>query len=107
MALTLQSALILQAIENGYVFGFDIMRITELPSGTVYPALRRLERQGLIASRWAGGDEAHADARPARKYFKLAPRGTRQLADCRQQEKFIGRALSAVPLKAATEGATP
>ena len=36
-------ALTLQAIENGYGYGFDIMAVTGLASGTVYPALRRLE----------------------------------------------------------------
>ena len=36
-------ALILQALDNGYYYGFDIMDVTGLPSGTVYPALRRME----------------------------------------------------------------
>ena len=34
---------VLQALAQGYRFGFDIMDVTRLPSGTVYPALRRLE----------------------------------------------------------------
>ena len=38
------SALILQTIRSGYVYGFDIMDVTGLPSGTIYPALRRLEK---------------------------------------------------------------
>ena len=42
------SALILQTISQGYCYGFDIMDVTGLPSGTVYPALRRLERERLI-----------------------------------------------------------
>src|SRR5438132_628697 len=33
------SALILQTISHGYRYGFDIMDVTGLPSGTVYPAL--------------------------------------------------------------------
>ena len=36
-------AVILRALDNGYQYGFDIMDATGLPSGTVYPALRRLE----------------------------------------------------------------
>ena len=39
------AALILQTISQGYCYGFDIMDVTGLPSGTVYPALRRLERE--------------------------------------------------------------
>jgi DNA-binding PadR family transcriptional regulator len=35
-------ALILQVVEHGYRYGFDIMTVTGLASGTVYPALRRL-----------------------------------------------------------------
>ena len=46
------AAVILQALANGYQYGFDIMDITGLPSGTVYPALRRLEQTGLIDSKW-------------------------------------------------------
>ena len=38
------AAMILQAIDAGLVYGFSIMEITGLPSGTVYPAMRRLER---------------------------------------------------------------
>jgi len=45
------SALILQTISQGYRYGFDIMDVTGLPSGTVYPALRRLERDQLIQSK--------------------------------------------------------
>ena len=41
--LSITVAVILQALENGYQYGFDIMDVTGLPSGTVYPALRRLE----------------------------------------------------------------
>ena len=38
---------VLQAVANGHGHGFDIMAITGLPSGTVYPSLRRLEGAGL------------------------------------------------------------
>ena len=33
------AAAILQALANGYQYGFDVMDVTGLPSGTVYPAL--------------------------------------------------------------------
>ena len=36
---------ILQTLHAGYVYGFSVMEMTGLPSGTVYPALRRLERR--------------------------------------------------------------
>jgi len=34
------------------VYGFSVMEMTGLPSGTVYPAMRRLERDELIRSHW-------------------------------------------------------
>ena len=60
-SLSLSAAAILQAIDHGYGYGFDIMDATGLPSGTVYPALRRMEAAGLIASRWEVG-RRRADA---------------------------------------------
>jgi PadR family transcriptional regulator PadR len=38
------AAMILQAIHAGHIYGFSVMEVTGLPSGTVYPAMRRLER---------------------------------------------------------------
>ena len=59
------AAMILQAIHAGYVYGFSVMETTGLPSGTVYPAMRRLERDGLIRSQWERQSIADADQRPA------------------------------------------
>ena len=42
------AAMILQTIHAGQIYGFSVMAATGLPSGTVYPAMRRLERDGLI-----------------------------------------------------------
>jgi len=67
------SALILQTIYLGYCYGFDIMDVTGLPSGTVYPALRRLESEELIQSKWES--EKMAQQRPPRKYYKLTRLG--------------------------------
>jgi PadR family transcriptional regulator PadR len=72
------SALILQTISQGYSYGFDIMDVTGLPSGTVYPALRRLERDELIQSKWEG--ETLAQERPPRKYYRLTRLGNGALA---------------------------
>jgi len=41
------AAVILQALANGYQYGFDIMDITGLPSGTVYPRSGRLRGDRL------------------------------------------------------------
>src|SRR5260370_17456690 len=58
--LTHITALILKAIDSGFVYGFSIMEMTGLPSGTIYPAIRRMEEDQLLRSRWA----RHAIATP-------------------------------------------
>ncbi|HKF22568.1 MAG TPA: helix-turn-helix transcriptional regulator [Candidatus Angelobacter sp.] len=69
------SALILQTIGSGYVYGFDIMEITGLPSGTIYPALRRLERDALIHGNWENKRSAFGQERPRRRYYRLTREG--------------------------------
>jgi PadR family transcriptional regulator, regulatory protein PadR len=69
------AALILRALSAGYVYGFSVMEVTGLPSGTVYPAVRRLERDGLIRSHWEQDAVATAEQRPPRKYYKLTKAG--------------------------------
>lgn len=69
------AALILKALTLGYRFGLEVMEITGLPSGTVYPALRRLERDLLVESRWESEAEATEKERPARRYYKVTQYG--------------------------------
>src|SRR5271168_2383129 len=69
------AALVLQAIHAGNIYGFSVMETTGLPSGTVYPAMRRLERDELIVSRWERQSIADAEQRPLRKYYKLTRAG--------------------------------
>jgi DNA-binding PadR family transcriptional regulator len=71
---------VLQAIANGYQYGFDVIDQTGLPSGTVYPALSRLERDGFVKSAWEDEQQAHADGRPARRYYRLTAPGVKALA---------------------------
>ena len=58
LRITFSTAVVLQAIGHGYRHGFDIMDASGLPDGTVYPALRRLERGGLVTSEWEDKTEA-------------------------------------------------
>jgi PadR family transcriptional regulator PadR len=69
------AAMILKAIDAGYIYGFGVMEVTGLPSGTVYPAMRRLERDDLIKSRWEKQSIADAEQRPLRKYYGLTASG--------------------------------
>ena len=71
---------VLQAIADGFQYGFDIIDQTQLPSGTIYPALGRLERDGFVKSAWENEQAAHADGRPARRYYKLTAPGVKALS---------------------------
>jgi PadR family transcriptional regulator len=89
------AAIILQAIEAGHLYGFGVMEATGLPSGTVYPALRRLERQELIRSQWESQAAADAGQRPARKYYKITPSGKMTLAASRKRYPLLVRLFPA------------
>lgn len=87
--LSYSAAVILQALGNGYQYGFDIMDITGLPSGTVYPALRRLEATGLIDSKWEKPGIAQREQRPPRKYYELTPDGKLALAEALKRYRLL------------------
>jgi PadR family transcriptional regulator, regulatory protein PadR len=77
--LSVTAVSVLQAIANGTEYGFDIIDRTGLPSGTVYPALSRLERDGYLRSAWEDERRAHRDGRPARRYYRITAPGVKAL----------------------------
>ena len=86
-------AIILKALSLGYQFGFDIMEVTGLPSGTVYPALRRLERDGLVSSNWEAEEEATKEQRPARRYYTLTRQGMEAEATATRRYPLLSRLI--------------
>lgn len=95
------AALILQAIHAGYVYGFSVMEMTGLPSGTVYPAMRRLERDELIRSQWEKQSIADAEQRPARKYYKLTAAGKNTLLASQKRYRLLSKLLEPAEVKQA------
>ena len=93
-ALSYTGLFVLQALARGHRFGFDIMEVTGLPSGTVYPALRRLEAWELVRSDWESGREARQSGRPRRRYYELTAAGRRRLVDA---EARVPGARAALP----------
>jgi PadR family transcriptional regulator, regulatory protein PadR len=87
--LTHSSAVILQAVANGYRYGFDIIDMTGLPGGTVYQALRRLEDTGCLISKWEKHRIAQEEARPPRKYYELTRAGQDALADAVKRYRLL------------------
>jgi len=96
-------ALLLAALEDGPKHGYAVMETLrestggrlDLPTGTIYPALHRLEAAGLIAGSWSvvGGRR--------RRGYALTADGERALsgrrADWRDFAAVIGAALAGRP----------
>lgn len=95
--------LVLRAIQLEPMHGWGITerleqlseRVLQLGQGTLYPALYRLERQGLIDSEW----RVTANNRRAR-YYSLTAAGRRQLKSELVSWERLSRAINLV-LKAA------
>lgn len=90
-ALSYTGLFVLQALDRGYRFGFDVMEATGLPSGTVYPALRRLESQGLVESDWEDDQRARKEGRPRRRYYRCTPAGRRKLKEAEARYRALGK----------------
>ena len=92
--------MILQAIANGYLYGFDIIDITGMPGGTVYPALRRLDEAGYLTSEWEKPSIAQSEPRPPRKYYELTRAGREALADAIKRYRLAGPGAAAAKARA-------
>ena len=90
--LTYSTAVILQAVANGYLYGFDIIDITGVPGGTVYPALRRLEESGHLTSKWEKQSISQSEPRPQRKYYELTRAGREALAEAVKRYRLLAEA---------------
>jgi PadR family transcriptional regulator, regulatory protein PadR len=55
-------------------YGYDLMKAAELPSGTLYPMLARLETQKLVVSAW---EAPRQDGERPRRYYRLTGEGIR------------------------------
>jgi transcriptional regulator len=90
--------LILKAISLGPLHGYGVLlRIQQISGdalqiqqGSLYPALYRLEHQGLVGSRW-GESENHRKAR----YYRLTATGQRRL---REEVAYWDRLSAAIGL---------
>jgi len=64
--------------------------VFDMPEGTIYPALHRLERQGFIASQW------DSDAVRRRRVYRLTPAGAGALAAKREDWRSLARGVHAI-----------
>lgn len=96
-------ALLLAALEDGPRHGYAVIEALrqatggqlDLPTGTIYPALRRLERAGLISGSWS------VVAGRRRRSYRLTASGARALsgkrADWRDFAAMMTAALEGTP----------
>ncbi len=89
--LSLGTVMVLHALARGSVYGFDIMEETGLTSGTIYPALDRLETLGFARSEWEDARLAQAEKRPPRRYFRITSDGARELQRALERHGSLAR----------------
>jgi len=93
------TALVLAILAEGDSYGYAILkRVRELSGGALewtdgmlYPVLHRLERSGLIESRWA-----KAESGRRRKYYRITGAGRDQLTDERRQWQTVDKTLGRI-----------
>ena len=90
--------LILCVLEDGPRHGYAIIEALQarsggaldLPTGTVYPALHRLERAGLVRSRWS------SESGRRRRCYELTPDGSAALHTTRAGWEEFSAAVTAL-----------
>ena len=90
--------LLLAALERGPAHGYAVIELVnsdsggvfDLQQGTVYPVLHRLEREGLIRSRW----QTHAGRE--RRLYEVTGDGRKRLQDERVDFKRFARGVLGV-----------
>ena len=58
-------------------YGLELAKAAQLPSGTIYPMLRRLEQTGWITSTWEDINPSEA-GRPRKRLYRLTGLGARE-----------------------------
>lgn len=94
---TYKATLVMSALHRGCRYGLEIIDRTGLSSGTVYPALRRLEAAGLVEGAWEDAARAHGDGRPARRNYRLTGAGEAALRDAMERVRAQQAALGWAP----------
>lgn len=90
--------LLLAAIQPGPAHGYAIAETLrarskgtfDLPEGTLYPALHRLEHAGLLVSRWSEVNGRR------RRVYQLTTKGQRSLTERHDEWRDFSRAVQAV-----------
>jgi PadR family transcriptional regulator PadR len=95
--------LVLGILAESESYGYAIIkRVGELSNGQVqwtdgmlYPVLHRLERHGLVASRWRSAESGRR-----RKYYRLTKEGRTQLEAERKRWQVVDATLNRIWMRA-------
>ena len=90
--------LVLKAVSLGPLHGYGVLlRIEQITKGALlveqgalYPALYRLEQQGLLATEWGVSDNNRRA-----KFYRLTPAGRRRLQERRADWRRLADAMAA------------
>ncbi len=93
------NTILLETISRGPMYGYQICKAVnaktngyfELREGSLYPALHKLEREGLLKSFWE-----KKDAGRRRKYYQITDAGQKVLRDKREQWQTFAAAIERV-----------
>lgn len=77
------------------LWGLQISVKSGRPTGTVYPILERLEREGLVQSRWEEGNDRPG---PRRRLYVLTTQG-RSWASTRKESRMFSRGHRKPPVE--------
>ncbi|MBE9117839.1 helix-turn-helix transcriptional regulator [Lusitaniella coriacea LEGE 07157] len=86
---------ILTVLLGRELYGLEILdqlnldRPIELKFGSLYPALNRLEKKGLVTWKW--GDEVDESGGARRKYYKMTGLGAEALSTVQQYRASLAR----------------
>ena len=99
--------LVLQTLQWGPQHGYGIGNairansgeLFQIETGSLYPALHRLEKQGWVKSEWR-----QSEAGQRAKYYRLTPAGKKQLAAEHSRWTQLADAIAAIMNPAPKEG---
>ncbi len=97
--------LVLATLSRGENYGYEIVRsvnamsdgVLEWQEGTLYPALHKMEKDGLITSRWVEADNGRK-----RKYYRLTKKGLRECERQKTEWSTFATAVNKVLQEATT-----
>jgi transcriptional regulator len=89
--------LLLAILAEGPIHGYAVIEALrqrsggtfDLPEGTIYPALHRLEKQGLLSSDWT------EESGRRKRIYKLTPKGRQALSQRQQEWRNFSQAVNA------------